>query len=440
MAKIQLVWPYFPIFTQGGISSQRINATSGSLSVVMYAEEAFTATSVLYTLALQSGMNKSDVSATVTSGNSSIAGTNSWSANDVVTWRTSAPTGFTVGTPYYVRATGLTSSAFSLSASSGGSAITPTSGGSFTVASAWPGTLRVGLQSVNTSDGLCSGTWLGGGNGYVDKSTWTNTDVGNTLVATLGSSVSINRGDVFAIVAQAQSGTWSTSEWCDIGYYVAGIENPSTPYVLIDNAKSLSGTRACSLAVRSSSRAYGFPWQSQSSYALNSSAIAEIGLKFSLPSSVCTTFSVAGIKFHCDTSSGFSITMSLYQGTDRTPLQSITIDTDQTGTNTTAGYCWFYFDETTLSTLSPNTEYRVMIATSNSSNVLSFRMADVLTESDSIPYRGEGSTACYTRYASGSYTDTTTLMPPIQLVISDMTASASGGLLVHPGMAGGMRG
>jgi hypothetical protein len=76
-----------------------------------------------------------DVTAAVTLGNVSISGTNTFVAGDRIAFKTSTVTNITAGTTYYVSATGLSSSTFQISATSGGVSITPTggTGGSFAV-------------------------------------------------------------------------------------------------------------------------------------------------------------------------------------------------------------------------------------------------------------------------------------------------------------------
>jgi hypothetical protein len=74
-------------------------------------------------------------SAAVTIGTATITGTNSFVANQEIVFDTSTVTNIVAGVTYYVSATALTTSAFQISATSGGSSITPTggTGGTFIV-------------------------------------------------------------------------------------------------------------------------------------------------------------------------------------------------------------------------------------------------------------------------------------------------------------------
>lgn len=76
-----------------------------------------------------------DATVTVTLGNVSIVGANTFAAGDRIAFKTSTVTNITAGTTYFVSSTGLSPSAFQISATSGGASITPTggTGGSFAV-------------------------------------------------------------------------------------------------------------------------------------------------------------------------------------------------------------------------------------------------------------------------------------------------------------------
>jgi hypothetical protein len=65
------------------------------------------------------------VTATVTTGNATIAANNTFAVNQAVVFRTSTITNLVAGTTYYVISTSLSSTGFQLSTSVGGAAITP---------------------------------------------------------------------------------------------------------------------------------------------------------------------------------------------------------------------------------------------------------------------------------------------------------------------------
>jgi len=97
--------------------------------------------------------------ATFTSGSASISATNTFSAGEQIQFLTTGglPTGFSTGTTYYVLSTGLSTSAFEVSATSGGTAITAGSAGS--------GTQTV--FEVNVHGTITTIRAIAGGTGYL---------------------------------------------------------------------------------------------------------------------------------------------------------------------------------------------------------------------------------------------------------------------------------
>ena len=87
----------------------------------------------------------SDVSVTSVSS-ATFTGANTYIAGDAVQFITSAPVSFVVGTTYYVIATSLTSTTFQLSATLGGTSITTSSTGAFTVVPIQDRTVRSALR------------------------------------------------------------------------------------------------------------------------------------------------------------------------------------------------------------------------------------------------------------------------------------------------------
>lgn len=307
-----------------------------------------------------------------------------------------------------------------------------------------PGTLRVGIQSINTG-GTMTGTWLASGNGYGDYSSWNSGDNGKYIIVTLGTSVTLARGDIAGLALKPQSvGTWDASNNITVGYYVEQSNQIASPYVVTGTNSRPSAARLSNLFMRSSTRSYLFPYESFHEWEIDSdSTPAEIGAKFIIPAGVCDSFKINGIGLNFDavSSSGFDIT--LYEGTSRTVLQSITVDSDQLSTGGSAnGLHMIYFDEATLSSLTAGTTYRVMVTATSTTSAGKLRSTVIPTANDVTAYIGADATFHYTEWDGSSYTDVTTRLPHITLLISDITepAGGGGGLLVHPGMTGGIRG
>lgn len=308
-----------------------------------------------------------------------------------------------------------------------------------------PGTLRIGLQSVSTTSGVATGTWLASGNGYVDKTTYNTGDNNIYQTATLGTSVTLSRGECFAVVLDPLSGTWDAANSVTIGYQINQYEVfNTTPYLLINNAKG--GMRSCNLMARSATKAYGEPLESYRDWGIENDIPgqnADGGVKFMIPNTVCSTYQVSGIRIFMDAITGGTFTISLYEGTNRTVMQTIAIDSDQMGTNsTTTGYHTLYFDDSTLDALTAGTTYRLMIEATSAGGNGTLRLSNVGNTTNMTALVPSTHTCHWTEWNGSSYVDSDTVFPNIQLIITDITppSGSSGGLLVHPGMAGGMRG
>jgi len=306
------------------------------------------------------------------------------------------------------------------------------------------GTVRVGIQSVGTT-GLPSGTWLGYGDFASDGTNFPNF---STKQWTLSTTASITRGQYYAIVIFALSGTFDASN--NIRFYSirgtgVGPANNIFPY-MYDVINGVAGSKTTTalipnLGCGTSTRQYKIGTSGSSVAAWNSSATPdERGIKFKLPASLCTTFKVAGVRMAVGpTNSGSTWVLKLYDSAG-TVLQNRTYtnsDAYNINTNTVRDY---YFDETTLTALSPNTDYRIAIEATNASGCVGY--IDLGGAFDcSSAFVPDGTYHLTTRTDAGAWTDTTTSWFPMQLIIDDFTASASsGGMVVHPGMAGGMRG
>lgn len=309
-----------------------------------------------------------------------------------------------------------------------------------------PGTLRIGLQSVSATTGVATGTWLAGGNGYVDKTTYNTVDNNVYQTATLGTSVTLSRGECFAIVLDPLSGTWDASNNVTVGYQINQYEVVSlTPYLLVNNARTTTARQGNFIA-RSSTKAYGEPLESYTNWGIENDILGQNddgGVKFMIPNTVCSTYQVAGIRIFMDAINASTFTISLYEGTNRTVMQTIAIDSDQMGTSgLLQGYHTLYFDDSTLDALTAGTTYRLMIEATSTSSAGTLRLSKVGNTTNMTALVPSTHTYHWTEWNGSSYVDSDDVFPNIQLIITDITppSGSSGGLLVHPGMAGGMRG
>jgi len=309
-----------------------------------------------------------------------------------------------------------------------------------------PGTIRGGIKDVNTTLGTVTAdttTWAGTNTAFGTATTWT---AGAWKTITLGTSLSVTRGDVYAIWLQPSTGSWS------VGTDDISIQRSYTNIQVLERApyaiQANGSTTVSKVAVttpcfmyHSSTKSYGWPFTGATDYgaAINSGTTPdEFGLRFRLPSSSCSSYSVAGVLVSGLLGTG-DWDLVLYDSNGTTELQNITIDKDQIY-NAASWPHHVYFNETTLSALLPNTYYRVTLRPTSGTNMGTTHYWTLKSAGDRNALTNQAADINWCERAdAGAWTDTDTRLPVMQLIITDMTASG-GGMIVHSGTAGGMRG
>lgn len=116
-------------------------------------------------------INNSTINCTFTNGSASISATNTLIVNQAIMFLNSAPAPFAQFIPYHVISTGLSGSAFELSATKGGTAITATASGTSNGAQSGWFITAVGTSTITLDlDSTAFGTWTNASTGNV---TWT---------------------------------------------------------------------------------------------------------------------------------------------------------------------------------------------------------------------------------------------------------------------------
>ena len=310
---------------------------------------------------------------------------------------------------------------------------------------ATPGTCRVGIQSVNTS-GDPSGTWLGYTD-YTANSTNFPNFSGVNLDITANGTASVTRGQLYAIVVYAQSGTWDATNNLNFLTTVAGTGQnvaafPTLKVIQAGVAANVTGSVAHNnFYCESATATYGNPNilpTTTASYNSTSSP-DEIGVKFSLESSWTTNYNILGIQGILGiTNSAATGTLKLYDSTS-TLLQSKSF----TSTEFVAGNAGnlnrtMLFDTATLVDLTPGSTYRITIEATNAS-LGTTTMVNVVFPNNTVvrAFTGGGTYQKTQRTDGGAWTDTDTVVPAWKLIISAATASSSG-LAANP-LAGYVR-
>ena len=295
-----------------------------------------------------------------------------------------------------------------------------------------PGTARIGIQSVSATTGAPTGTWLGGtATGYATVTSYGT--AATFLVCTLAESVTVARGQRFAVVIDPQAtGTWDASNLITVTYSVSGGMMTRVPYAVLNGVKTAT-TLGC-VAVRTASETIGYAIETLPTFTPTTATTPdEIALKFAVASATCSTYQVVGARITANWTASRTFTLILYDSDGTTVLQNVDIDTDEAIAG--QGSHDFFFDEPTLVTLNPGTPYRLSIlAAATSAGVFS-----TWTTPTSGDMGGITPQTCQlsTRTDAGAWTDTATQAPCIQALISDMTVAAAGGLSapkVGPGL------
>jgi hypothetical protein len=309
-----------------------------------------------------------------------------------------------------------------------------------------PGVAISGFQSLDTS-GNPSGTWLGAtANGF---HTFTPTSGDNTVWKsyTLNESVSLTKGQKLAWVFRGNSGNWNASNSITLGVSINvqtmfSCSSTWAPTRLSASTKSTMTSGTGCFAFGNSTNTYGWPLSStRTTISINSGGTQdEVGTAFTLGTSGTGTYEVTGM-FAClvnDSSiTSGQLTLSIYNGT--TSLQSTTIDVDYPARAASTSLGNMFFDFETPVTLNYGTEYIIAIKNNDTLAHTKLNIVDwgsIQYMNNLCPlnmsYKRRTGTGAWTTGTTGEHCQ-------IWPIFSDFVGGSSG-LIVHPGMAGGMRG
>lgn len=298
-----------------------------------------------------------------------------------------------------------------------------------------PPVLIISLQGVDAS-GVPDGTIKGGGSPA--SATFTPA-AGWTWVALANSYTPTNRGEVLAIVVAYSSGTVGASNTATLYLGYSGI-NWKFPYAIGNNAgaRTLSTTGWPVFGYRTASARYGTPVVAPATVAYNSGTgtADEYGMKFTVPTSLCYSYKIRGIRaFNVWAAGGTSIVI-LYSGTttaasdstgatsETTKQQTVTYDHDHV-VAVSGGPTYIFFDEASLVTLYAGATYRLTIQP-QTANSTTAQYIDVAETSDWQAYRHGEDVGQSTRLNdSGNFTDNTLRRLVMELILDDITQPES---------------
>ena len=306
-----------------------------------------------------------------------------------------------------------------------------------------PPTYRISLQGVSATDGSPDGTVLGGGSPASvtftppADATWNSTWREQTFT----NSYTCTRGQLIALVIEYSSGTINGSN-CSVIAHGAPSSNIETSVLPYSGTYNVTGTalskfEAPAFLVRSASKVYGRPILNTNKDLYSSDSTPdEYACRFVIDSGWCSTYKVAGIRAGIRTGAGSkTMKVQLYDGT--TVLQTITIDSDQLGSTVEHGrVIEVLFTDSTLSTLTAGNTYRIGFQPQETSTNFALYSYEANAASDLAAWPGGSNCYLSTRTDAGAWTDATTKRPLFELIMSDITTSATGGIFRRASLEG----
>ncbi len=290
-------------------------------------------------------------------------------------------------------------------------------------------TYKIGFQGIG-ADGNPNGTWEGGGSEQSTTFTPTAGNDGTFQWFTLDNAKTVTRGEFLALVVEYSSGTINTSNHCTFTLATRkfGLGSELFPYGITESAGVWTKDDDGPIyGYRSSTATYGQVINDETVLTIDDDATPdESGLAFTMPSGACTSYQVVGLYgfLDWDGGTGDTLTYSLYQ--DTTLLQQSTLVGERTSSVSNELY-WLIFDETTLSSLSPGTEYILALKSSSTTAAINLITTDYPVAQDATgsafklqkfsPRRAE-------RTDSGAWSFNATIVPDLSPLVIDLVTSA----------------
>lgn len=287
-----------------------------------------------------------------------------------------------------------------------------------------PGTIRIGIQGVTQSSNS---------HGYVNDGTFqasvdmTGTSISTSAsvqVFTFASPVSLAAG-TYAVVFKNQSGTFDGSNRCITGIVMNVAANQYINLIGASNTSSTSAGGAVQSygSMRGALRTYGFPYATFTS--ISTTTPAQVGNMITLTSQSAASYDVSGVITRTiPTATGGFI--KLYDDT-LTEIGSVSLPNNSGATQRVAEY---YF--TAPITIYPNRAYYVVLSGTGQSNYYT-----LLQASDNTAFTAHDFQYCNRASSSGAFTLTPTRVMEMGFIIE---SQVNGGMIVHPGMTGGVHG
>lgn len=298
-----------------------------------------------------------------------------------------------------------------------------------------PPVYKAGLQGRGV-DGRPDGTYLGGGTPASATftppadATWD----GTVREILLDNAYTTTRGQWLCMVVEYSSGTVDISNFSQLG--VIFFSSSSNSLLGVPSLYTNTGTWAANTnypiyGFKIGSLYYGYPLKAVGQVAFDSDTTPdEIGIKFTLDASYGSTFKVMGAMWlgSSPASDVDDFKLTQYEGTTQN-AQGLMDDTDYfTTVAVTRRSTRMFFQDTTLPTLNFGTAYRVVLGAAGTytadPNLWYF---DVENSAHWSAFPGGTQFSWTQRTDAGSWTDTATRRPLMDIIISDVTEPTGGG-------------
>lgn len=301
-------------------------------------------------------------------------------------------------------------------------------------------TFKIGVEGVSTTTGRADGVYASG----TGECSATFTPSGNNTWAcqTLtGTTCALTRGQFFAITIRYSSGTIGGSNSAGFAYTFSDYDAFSDSTTQLNYSFTVAngvGTKRDGKPVilwGTGSSYWGEPINAANGSAMNGGQ--EYGNVFTVPCPAGKTYKIIGARGRAQTpAAGKTAFMRLYSGTNTTPIQEVTWDSDLQAVNAGTRGITVWFDETTLESLNCNSPYRITFGTADTTTSFSLFYFDVASADymSAVPFR---TTMYSTARNAGAFSDTTTRRYLLEPIIDSMEITSGGGLKGLNSVSGG---
>lgn len=280
----------------------------------------------------------------------------------------------------------------------------------------------MGLEGISGTDGTPDASALRSTAAFQP----TSGDNAKFVWRALSSSYTATVGQFFMGVIRYSSGTIDGSNF--VQFHAAQSNTiMGFPYYVTHNGTS--ATKAGGMPLFGCKTAggdvFGWPIGASAQTNINGGGVAtsEAGMAFALPATLYPTYKIAGVRVWTNGApASANLSARLYTGT--TLLQECTRDSDWF--SLVPGAIEFWFTDSSLTTLTGGTTYRIVVHNSHASTnwgVGALTLSDA-GDRDAFPFGT--SVNGTTRVGSGSWTDTTTTFYPFGLILEETAVSAGG--------------